>query len=75
MSAKFYNGRDGNVTRFTNILPSSLPNPSSFDPAINMYYRLRLDKNNFTYWVEDLSGTRVGTNTSPIEFWEYVNPL
>jgi len=75
MSAKFYNGRDGRVTRFTNVLPTSLPNPTSFDPALNMYYRLRLDKNNFTYWVEDLLGNRVGTNTTPIEFWEYINPI
>jgi len=76
MSAKFYNGRDGEVTRFTNVLPTSIPNQISFDPATNMYYRLLLDKNNFTYWIEDLAGTRVGTNiNTPIEFWEYINPI
>jgi hypothetical protein len=75
MSAKFFNGRDGRVTRFTNVLPTSLPNPTSFDPALNMYYKLILDKNNFTYWIEDLLGNRVGTNTTPIEFWEYINPI
>ena len=53
-----------------------IPNPTSFDPSNNMYYRLKLDKNNFTYWIEDLSGTRVGTDiNTPIEFWEYINPL
>jgi|TARA_R110000796_G_scaffold74_10_gene275 hypothetical protein len=75
MSAKFYNGRDGKVVRFTNVLPTTLPNQTSFDAANNMYYKLLIDKNNFTYWIEDLAGTRVGTSiSSPIEFWEYVNP-
>ena len=76
MSAKFYNGRNGKVTRFTNVLPTTLPNQTSFNPEFNMYYRLKLDKNNFTYWIEDLGGTRVGTSIStPIEFWEYINPV
>ena len=76
MSCKFYNGRDGEVSRFTNVDPSTIPNPTSFDPTNNMYYKLKLDKNNFTYWIEDLSGTRVGTDiNTPIEFWEYINPL
>ena len=76
MSSKFYNGRDGEVSRFTTVDPSTIPNPISFDTANNMYYKLILDKNNFTYWVEDLAGTRVGTDiNNPIEFWEYINPV
>ena len=76
MSCKFYNGRDGKISRFTNTLPSTIPNPESFNPATYLYCRLRIDKTNFTYWLEDLQGTRIGTSiNTPIEFWEYVNPV
>jgi len=76
MSCKFYNGRDGTITRFTNVIPTSIPNSLSFNPSVFLYYRLKIDKRNFTYWLEDLQGNRVGTTiNTPIQFWEYVNPV
>ena len=76
MTCKFYNGRDGSITRFTNVLPTStLPTQNAFQAANFLYYTLKLDKSTFTYWVEDMSGNRVGTSiNNPIEFWEYNNP-
>jgi len=76
-SAKFFNARDGVITRFLNQIPSSIPTfeKNSFDPTAYLYYRVQLNKTNYTYKVLDLSGTRVGTSPStPIEYWEYINP-
>ena len=78
LSAKFFNARDGVITRFLNQIPSSIPTfaQNSFDPTAYLYYRVQLNKTNYTYKVLDLSGTRVGIDPlTPIQYWEYINPV
>tara|TARA_R110002051_G_scaffold310149_2_gene383110 strand:- start:281 stop:1234 length:954 start_codon:yes stop_codon:yes gene_type:complete len=78
ITAKFFNARDGVITRFLNQLPPTTPanNMNSFDPTAFLYYRVQLNKTNYTYKILDMfSGIRVGTSpASPIEYWEYINP-
>ena len=49
----------------------------SFDPTAFLYYRVQLNKTNYTYKILDMfSGTRVGTGpgAASIQYWEYINP-
>ena len=69
MSAKFYNGKDGRITKFTNTNPAPLI-PTT-NPGSSFYYKTSINQTNYTYEV-DLSGSRVGlTPTTPIEFYEW----
>ena len=77
ISAKFFNARDGVITRFLNQLPSTLPatKMNSFDPIAYLYYRVQINQTNYTYKVLDLTGIRVGTSpATAIKYWEYINP-
>jgi len=77
LSAKFFNARDGVITRFLNQVPTSIPTfeQNSFDPTAYLYYRVQLNKKNYTYKILDLTGIRVGTSPlTPIQYWEYINP-
>ena len=77
ITAKFFNARDGVITRFLNQLPSGIPaiEKNSFDPTAYLYYRVQLNKTNYTYKVLNMAGVRVGIDAlTPIEYWEYINP-
>ena len=77
VTAKFFNGGDGDVVKFLNTLPSNIPiiDKNSFDPTVYLYYVVVLDKTNYTYRVTDMLGNRVGTTpANPVQYWEYINP-
>jgi hypothetical protein len=60
-----------------NQLPSGIPaiEKNSFDPTAYLYYRVQLNKTNYTYKVLNMAGVRVGIDAlTPIEYWEYINP-
>ncbi len=47
----------------------------SFNPSDYFYYKVDLNYTNKTYEIYDVvSLNRVGTDTSPINWFEYVNP-
>jgi hypothetical protein len=81
MSAKFFNGKTGKFIRMIN-KPQSDPtftsNKFNFNKSLLFYYKLILDYNDYEYkvYLEDILGnlTRVGDSTTPIKWYEYVNP-
>jgi hypothetical protein len=75
MSCKFYNAKDGSFTRMIN-RPQSLQNTNNFtaNQIFNFYYQVVLDYPTQTYSIYDtITFDRVGT-TTPIKWYEYVNP-
>ena len=41
--------------------------------SIHKYIK-NIDYNNYEYEMYNLNGVRIGTETNPIKFYEYVNP-
>jgi hypothetical protein len=71
MTAKFYNAKDGSIIDFANDLyPSSM----EIDESTDMYFRVDIDKTNYSYKIYPYSGntnlTRIGTSCNPIKFYE-----
>tara|TARA_Y100001937_G_scaffold32761_1_gene46724 strand:+ start:8117 stop:9139 length:1023 start_codon:yes stop_codon:yes gene_type:complete len=75
MSAKFYNGKSGEVTQFLNKPQNTLSNPFVFKPEENFYYRVNLNRDRFTYSVFNTqTNSRVGTTAdNRIKFYQYFN--
>lgn len=68
MGAKFFNAEDGTVTDFVTSNLSTQVNESA-----NMYYKLEIDKNDYSYQYYRYSGTtgsRIGESNDPIIFFE-----
>ena len=74
MSVKFFNGKTGEFTRLMIQPQSNFSNRFNFNKADNFYTKLQLDYNNYEYEMYNLNGVRIGTETNPIKFYEYVNP-
>jgi hypothetical protein len=76
VSAKFFDGKIGTYVVMTNTpQPLITPNKFNFLPQDYFYYKVNLDYNNKTYEVSSTSTTlRVGSTTTPIRWYEYVNP-
>ena len=81
MSAKFFNGKNGNFVRMMN-KPQSDPtfasNKFNFNKSLLFYYKVMFDFNDYEYkvYLEDQLGnlSRVGDSLNPIKWYEYVNP-
>jgi hypothetical protein len=81
MTAKFYDAKNGRFIKMMSRPQSSLPPLSrySFRSEQYFYYKVELDYNTVTYKVYDMintpnPGPRVGNPSSPIKWYEYVNP-
>jgi hypothetical protein len=76
MSAKFFDGKLGVFVRMTNTpQPQITPSKFTFNGADYFYYEVKLNYQNFNYEVTKVfNQVRVGDNTSPIKWYEYVNP-
>lgn len=76
MTAKFFNARLGIFKQMTNIKQDLItPNKFQFNNADYFYYKVELDYTDKTYEVFSTSTQlRVGDSTSPITWYEYVNP-
>lgn len=75
MTAKFFDANVGQFIKMMKAPQSSLGGPTSFPPEEYFYYKVDLDYDNQKYTVYDYpNGNRVGTPTSPIKWYEYVNP-
>ncbi len=76
MSCKFYNAKTGSFVRMINRPQSTPGNTNSFtaNQLFNFYYQVVLDYPTQTYSVYDtITFDRVGT-TTPIKWYEYVDP-
>jgi len=78
MSAKFFNARRGifvNMMNRPQSIFSASGNYYTFNKANYFYYRVSLNYPSKTYEVYDtLTGLRVGTDVSSINWYEYLNP-
>lgn len=76
VTAKFFNGRLGVFKQMTNTEQILItPNRFEFKNADYFYYKVLLDYPTKTYEVFSTSTQlRVGDSTSPIKWYEYVNP-
>ena len=74
MTAKFYNAKTGKFIKMMNKAQSTIPSSYDFDAPSYFYYKVVIDYINKFYVVSDLTtNQRVGT-TTPIKWYEYVNP-
>lgn len=73
MTAKFFDAKQGVFVKMMNTIPSSLSNPTLFDPSLYFYYKVKLNYDNYTYQILDINDNRIGQG-SPINWYEYVNP-
>ena len=76
MTAKFFNARLGVFRQMTNTRQDLInPNKFQFNNADYFYYKVNLNYSNKTYEVFSTSTqSRVGDVTTPIIWYEYVNP-
>ena len=76
MSAKFFDGRQGVFVRMTNTPQTQItPNTVLFNNADYFYYLVDLNYDNKTYEIKRTDNfVRVGDFTTPIKWYEYVNP-
>lgn len=74
MTAKFFDAKLGVFVKMMNTPQSQIPSDKFvFDGSEYFYYRVNLNYNDKTYQIFNNLGIRVGT-TSPIKWYEYVNP-
>ena len=75
MTAKFYDAKNGYFTKMMNRSQAIISGDKySFDSNQYFYYRVQLDYKTHEYQIFDTStNERVGT-TTPINWYEYVNP-
>jgi len=77
MSAKFFNGRTGVFTTMINTPQFQIASPFTFNGENYFYYKVNLNYNNKTYEVFNPTNLvqRVGLDSLPIVWYEYVNPV
>ncbi len=65
-SSRFFNTKSGEIIDFTNKpLSTDIINESN-----DLYFKMVIEKNNFTYKMFDLNGNRIGTPDNPIKFYQ-----
>lgn len=73
VTAKFYNAENGRVIPFLNKEKEGIS--SNFNPNIDRYYQLRLDRENFTYAFysyDGVQGDRIGTSPENCVFFSQI---
>ena len=76
MSAKFFNAKTGQFVKMMNRPQSGLSEKFKFNKSEYFYYKVNLDVDSYEYEVfqEYGLGSRVGTLSDSIKWYEYVNP-
>lgn len=74
MTAKFFNAKTGQFTRMLNTPQSSIPKKFNFKKSDYFFYRVILDYEKYEYVVYDTSTSQRVGNTTPIKWYEYINP-
>jgi hypothetical protein len=78
VSAKFFDAKSGQFIRLLNTNPLTPALPKNFDQRKYFYYKYVLDYQTLTYKVYRTDVTpevRVGIGTTPINWFEYINPI
>ena len=77
MSAKFFNAKTGQFIRMLNRPQTNTPNRFNFPNNEFYYYKVILNYNTYEYEIFKTFGNqdRVGTNSNPIKWYEYVNSI
>ena len=73
MTARFFNGEDGTVLNFSN---TSLATNASVLEYRDLYYKVTIDRTDYSYQVfrySGTTGTRIGESGDPIKFYEIVS--
>ena len=75
MSAKFFNAKTGQFVRMLNRPQTLTPDRFNFPNNEFYYYKVVLDYNTYEYEIFNTYGNqnRVGTDSNPIKWYEYVN--
>lgn len=73
MSCKFYNAKTGSFTRMMNTPQSKFSDKHNFDSTKYFYQKIVFDYVSKTYNIFDLSDNLIGSASSPINWFEYVN--
>jgi hypothetical protein len=70
MTAKFYNAEDGSIGDFV----KSDIGTSEVNESNDMYYKVVIDKSDYSYQVfrynNNTQGTRIGESNDPIKFYQ-----
>lgn len=78
MSCKYYDASLGQFKRMTNTSQGEFPNKFNFSQEDYFYYKVNLDYENFQYEIyselPSKFSIRVGTESNPIKWYEYINP-
>jgi hypothetical protein len=72
-SFKFFDGTKGNFKSFLTINPSTFTN-NNFNPDEYSFLKVVLNYSDYTYQYIDNNNNPIGSNTAPINLYEYVNP-
>lgn len=76
MSAKFFDAKLGVFVKMMNRTQAELPSKFIFDGGKYFFNKVELDLTNKTYKIFDgvSPNNRIGTDTNPMKWYEYVNP-
>lgn len=78
MTAKFFDAQRGQFVKMMTRPQGELQNKFNFNQEDYFYYEVELNYDNYTYIVNDetIGGVlnRIGTTSTPIKWYEYVNP-
>jgi len=75
VSAKFFNGKTGEFTRFMTTPQCQFTPKFKINRKKYFYNRVSLNYETFEYEVfDEVSGERIGTEDNPIKWYEYINP-
>lgn len=70
MTAKYFNAKTGEILDFTN---KCMSKNEEINEINDLYYQMEIDRTDYSYQIfsyNGTKGTRIGTTTSPIKFYE-----
>lgn len=73
MTARYFNAKDGSISDFMNFKTSGYTPSSTVTEYQDMYYKVEIDKSDFSYQTYEYTGTtgnRAGVRLNPIKFYE-----
>ncbi len=72
-SFKFFDGTKGQFKSFITVNPSTITN-NNFNPDEYSFLKVVLNYTDYTYQYFDNNNDPIGSETTPINLYEYVNP-
>lgn len=72
VTSRFFNSKDGSILNFGN---SSKSTTELINEPNDLYYKVVIDRSDYTYQFFDMSNNRIGTTVNPIKFYEISEAL